>query len=114
MNTRFVVLHHSGIDEPHFDLMFDTGPDGPLTTWRSPIWPIDRPTILQRLADHRREYLTYEGEVSDNRGRVDRVAEGWCELEISDERWTVRLADAVLVLEHKGTDRWLASIAAPA
>jgi hypothetical protein len=114
MNTRYVVLHHSGIDEPHFDLMFDTGPDGPLTTWRSPIWPIDRPTILQRLADHRREYLTYEGEVSDNRGRVDRVAEGRCDLEISDERWTVRLADAVLVLEHKGTDRWLASIAAPA
>jgi hypothetical protein len=111
MHTRFVVLHHSGIDEPHFDLMFDTGPEGPLATWRSPIWPIDRPTILQRLADHRREYLTFEGEVSGDRGRVDRVAEGACEAEMGGDQWTVRLGDAALVLDHQGTDQWLASIA---
>ncbi len=32
----------------------------------------------ERLADHRREYLEYEGEISGGRGRVTRVAEGVC------------------------------------
>lgn len=32
----------------------------------------------ERLADHRREYLEYEGEISGGRGRVTRVAAGAC------------------------------------
>ena len=30
------------------------------------------------LGDHRVAYLTFEGDVSGGRGRVDRVASGWC------------------------------------
>lgn len=33
----------------------------------------------ERLGDHRREYLEYEGEISGGRGRVTRVAAGVCE-----------------------------------
>lgn len=32
----------------------------------------------ERLADHRRAYLAYEGEISGGRGRVMRVAAGAC------------------------------------
>lgn len=34
------------------------------------------PFTAERLADHRRLYLHYEGELSDNRGTVKRVAKG--------------------------------------
>ena len=112
MTTRFVVLHHSGIAEPHFDLMFDIGPDAPLITWRSPGWPIDRPVVITRLPDHRREYLTYQGEVSKDRGCVERVAEGWCEVEMSENRWNVKWGDpalAALIINRQIDARWIAS-----
>lgn len=31
----------------------------------------------ERLPDHRRRYLWYEGEIEPGRGRVERVASGW-------------------------------------
>jgi len=73
---RFVILRHEGFDEDHFDLMFESEPGGPLVTWRSPIWPLEDQTPLQRLSDHRRDYLSYEGPVSNDRGSVKRIAEG--------------------------------------
>ena len=77
---QFVVLHHTGYGEPHFDVMLELEPGGPLTTWRSPVWPLEHQTALTPLAEHRREYLTYEGEVSNGRGEVKRVASGDYEL----------------------------------
>jgi hypothetical protein len=73
---RFVILHHEGIDDPHFDIMLETTPDSPLATWRSPLWPITEPTTLTQLPDHRRDYLEYEGDISGNRGHVTRIAAG--------------------------------------
>lgn len=74
---RHVVLRHEGIPDPHFDLMFETSPGSALATWRSPIWPlVDTHTELVALPDHRREYLDYEGPLSNNRGSVRRVASG--------------------------------------
>ncbi|HEX4123902.1 MAG TPA: hypothetical protein VHY37_04185 [Tepidisphaeraceae bacterium] len=113
MIARYVVLHHTGIPEPHYDLMFDTGDGSRLITWRSPIWPIDRPTTLTRLPDHRREYLTYEGEISGDRGRGDRVTTGLCELAIGDELSTVRWSDALLaplLLMRQSGDNWVATM----
>jgi hypothetical protein len=83
---RFVVLWHDGIPQPHFDLMFESEPHGRLITYRSPAWPLVEPTDLIPLGEHRREYLTYEGPVSGNRGQVRRVAEGTFE-------WRTRAAD---------------------
>jgi hypothetical protein len=58
MPLRYVILHHGGIADPHFDLMFETLPGSDLATWRSQAWPIEEPTPLTRLKDHRRLYLT--------------------------------------------------------
>ena len=73
---RYVVLRHEGVEEPHFDLMFETSPGSMLATWRSPQWPVEMLTPLTPLPDHRPWYLTYEGEVSGQRGWVRRTASG--------------------------------------
>lgn len=88
----YAILWHDGVREPHFDLMFETFPGSTLSTWRSASWPIERVTALTRLKDHRRFYLGYEGELSERRGRVTRVAGGTCALAVGEGQvWTVRL-----------------------
>jgi hypothetical protein len=67
---RFVVLHHDW-PTPHFDLMLEVG--GVLKTWRLAVEPInDEPINAVLIADHRLDYLDYEGPVSGNRGNVKR------------------------------------------
>jgi hypothetical protein len=78
---RYVILHHTSVPAPHYDLMFELFPGGALATWRTPDWPIQSPTLVERLADHRRDYLDYEGPVSNNRGQVARVLAGTLQLE---------------------------------
>lgn len=73
---RYVVLHHTGFGEPHFDLMFETALGSPLATWRANEWPLGRAAHLTLLGDHRGDYLDYEGPVSGNRGVVRRVQSG--------------------------------------
>jgi len=90
---RYVVLHHTGIDEPHFDFMFETAPGSPLTTFRLSQWPEIENTEVTKLRDHRRAYLTYEGDVSSDRGRVDRVAEGEVMVVRSGSGWLLQHAD---------------------
>jgi len=89
---RYVILHHSGIAEPHYDLLFETHPGSMLATWRSTEWPIESRTPVTRLRDHRRLYLDYEGDLSDNRGSVQRLAEGTCQVDVGENAvWTIRL-----------------------
>ena len=73
---RYVVLHHTGYGEDHFDLMLEVSAHDPLITLRSPVWPILEDVQLTPLGEHRREYLSYEGPVSGGRGDVKRVAAG--------------------------------------
>ena len=90
---RYVVLRHEQIADPHFDLMFEReASEGPaLRTWRSRVWPITGVTRLEPLADHRVEYLEYEGPVRGNRGIVRRVASGTCHLEAGSDRQHVTI-----------------------
>ena len=76
MTLRFAILHHTGVDSPHFDFMFDMEPDAPLTTFRCPAWPPTPGEIWEELPEHRRTYLDYEGPVSNNRGHVRRIDTG--------------------------------------
>jgi hypothetical protein len=79
MTLRFVILHHTGVREPHYDLMIESAPGGALQTWRSERNPLDSYlAAAHRIDDHRRDYLDFEGEVSGGRGRVTRVASGTC------------------------------------
>ncbi|MFO0937916.1 MAG: hypothetical protein U0798_15550 [Gemmataceae bacterium] len=72
---RFVLLEHDW-PERHFDFMLE-GDHGQLLTWRLPILPSELCVLAaERLPDHRRAYLDYEGPISGNRGTVVRRAAG--------------------------------------
>jgi hypothetical protein len=90
-NLLYVILRHEGVETPHFDLMFQTRPGSMLATWRSPVWRPAGPIDLEQLPDHRAAYLTFEGELTGGRGNVRRVEQGLCEIERSDDAWTIRL-----------------------
>lgn len=99
---RFAVLRHEGnVDGPHWDLLVEAERGAlRLPTWRLPRWgdPGEEAVTLEamRLPDHRRAYLTYEGEVSGGRGHVRRVAEG----SVTVEAWG---KDAMRVILHGQT-----------
>jgi hypothetical protein len=96
---RFVLLYHEcppGFARPsHWDLMFEAGEK--LRTWalqqlprdwhtahlqsvaidsRCPPIASDNIVAAESLADHRLDYLAYEGALSHDRGQVTRVASG--------------------------------------
>lgn len=86
--TRWVLLQHTLPDRTaHLDWMLERPPGGdrgtllsfrlrigtdPLTAQRF---------VAERIGDHRREYLDYEGPVSGDRGEVRRIASGTCRVE---------------------------------
>ena len=79
LDRSFVVLWHWDVAEPHFDFMIEAAPGELLHTWRCRNNPLVMyVTAGERIKDHRPDYLDYEGEVSGNRGRVARVAQGRC------------------------------------
>jgi len=83
-DLRYVVLHHTGIDDPHYDLLFQW-PDRPsLGSVRCSDWPPNAATTFHRIADHRALYLDYEGSLTQDRGNVHRVEAGACTLETTD------------------------------
>src|SRR4051794_18173365 len=109
MSLRFVILHHTGVPAPHYDLMFETDPGSSLATWRSPIWPITPPILLERINDHRRDYLDYQGPVSNDRGEVTRVAAGTFRFESrTDHRWRITADDGLNLtfLRQEETPDW--------
>lgn len=71
---RFVILEH---DHPflHWDLLLEDS--NALRSWRL-LAPLKTDCWLaaEKLPDHRKIYLDYEGPVSGNRGHVHRVAAG--------------------------------------
>ncbi len=70
--------------------MFDNGET--LWTWASDetLPPPDQPfndRVFEKLADHRRAYLEYEGPVAGNRGYVERIEQGHYQLIVhTDQR----------------------------
>ena len=75
---RYAVLRHEGVDHPHFDLLFETAAGSMLKTWRLQTWPIRDVQEAQPIRDHRPAFLSYQGELTGDRGRVLRVDEGTC------------------------------------
>jgi DNA polymerase Ligase (LigD) len=122
---RFVLLYHDCPDNyersSHWDLMFEAGEA--LRTWALARLPSDwSPLALrtgqdsaqrlgsaesndvgaEQLADHRRDYLDYEGPVSGDRGRVSRVDEGtYAVCGESLDAWHVRIAGQTIQGEIK-------------
>jgi hypothetical protein len=79
---RFVILHHSDKIE-HYDLMIELKEKDELLTLRIPLPDMDlllRNIAIraERLPDHRKKYLDYEGHVSGGRGSVKIFDTGNC------------------------------------
>ena len=90
----FVLLEHDtrdeaargrrpGAGEVHWDLLIEVPGQERLATWRLAKNPIEAPAEIaaERIADHRRAYLEYEGELSGGRGAVRRLDRGASALE---------------------------------
>ncbi|HEX4055193.1 MAG TPA: hypothetical protein VHX86_13095 [Tepidisphaeraceae bacterium] len=95
---RYVVLHHTGIERPHYDLMVEFESGSALLTWRLPHWPPQQNDEFTPLAKHRRDYLEYEGPVAGDRGSVKRIAAGDHRiLESSPTRIIIGLGDGTRI-----------------
>jgi hypothetical protein len=111
MSLRFVILHHTGIPLPHFDLMFEPSEGAMLSTFRFSKWPLTHPAAIEKLPDHRRDYLTYEGLLSDNRGTVKRVAGGTFHFEVrSDDALTLDLDNTIRLTLTNTAAGWSARV----
>ena len=95
-SLQFVILEH---DHPvlHWDFMLER--EGALKTWRLSDEPASgRKVRAEPIADHRIEYLDYEGPVSGNRGSVKRWDKATYRLEASTGgTLTVRLEGSRLI-----------------
>ncbi len=81
MSARFVILHHTGYGDEHWDLMLEAGES--LWTWQlaaDPTSGLAKPISARRIGHHRKLYLDYEGPVSGGRGHVRRVDRGTFDL----------------------------------
>lgn len=74
---RFVVLQHEKESGAHFDLMFEN--EGVLVTFSFAAFPGPGSTG-EKIFDHRRTYLDFEGDIGEGRGRVTRVESGTYDL----------------------------------
>ena len=101
-DQRFVLLAHDW-PRPHHDLLLDRG--NACWTWR--ILNLDRlkatgESAAERLPDHRRHYLDYEGLVGGDRGSVARTDAGLYRLEFDDgDEAVVTLAGETLVGRYR-------------
>lgn len=118
ISGRFVVLRHelppASHRASHWDWML--ADEGVLRTWAVEEWPEPGTTVgAVRLADHRPEYLDFEGEVSGGRGSVRRAGSGLYAgvREQGGAVWSVLLHGepaATLTLTHRENDRWELSL----
>ena len=109
---RFAVLEHDGPRGLHWDFLLETGPA--LTTWALD-QPPDTSGVIEAesLAEHRMEYLDYEGPVSGDRGTVQQWDAGTYEyVSQTESRLVVSLAgkrlcgEATLTRLPGATRRW--------
>ena len=84
---KFVVQHHTN-GRDHFDLMIEYGES--LLTWQ--VSALNLKLLLdgnrvevKRIHEHRREFLSYEGLISGNRGSVKIFDSGECKSVLFDK-----------------------------
>jgi bifunctional non-homologous end joining protein LigD len=107
---RFAILRHEtppGYARPlHWDLMLEF--DGALRTWALEEEPrLEAAIVAWPLPDHRLEYLTHQGPVAGNRGKVAQWDAGAFDVvRQSDDELVVRLEgeklNALVTLSKRG------------
>ena len=95
---RCVVLFHQGGAQPgQADLMLEV--ENVLWTWRLEKLPVYNHVVLgERIADHRIQYLDFEGPISNNRGTVHQVRSG-------HYHWSMESANRIAILTFE-KDSW--------
>ncbi len=90
---RYAILHHQDRAGEHWDFLIEQRTA--LATWKfpdDPTAPDALPMEGTRIADHRKVYLDYEGPVRGDRGHVQRVDRGACDiLEAGEAAWRFEL-----------------------
>jgi len=79
---RFVIQHHITENE-HYDIMFETEGSDMLLTWQIILSYMDlllkgAAIKAERIRDHRKHYLDYEGPVKSSGGSVKIFDSGYC------------------------------------
>ena len=96
----FVILEHTCLDGCHWDLMLREGEV--LATWQVDKPPSewgDKSLSCRKIADHRLEYLSYEGTLTKNRGEVRQVAGGEYEIMLQEAGfWEVKFLFSMIIL----------------
>ncbi len=90
---RFVVQRHNTGSSVHWDLMLEE--DEHLATWRVPVEPAQigaAPMAIERVFDHPKRFLTYEGPLRSHPGEV-RIHDcgTYAVVSRSDNQWVVRM-----------------------
>lgn len=111
-----MILKHTLNDNAwHHDWLIQTEPDpgARVATFRTGHWRPDlEPRFdAERIGDHRSIYLDYEGEVSGERGSVERLASG----KVSRAHWGAERIELELVFDgsaihlvgdHESGENW--------
>lgn len=79
---RFVIQHHITENE-HYDIMFETEGSDTLLTWQIILSDMEllfksAAIKAERIRDHRKHYLDYEGPVKSSDGSVKIFDSGYC------------------------------------
>ncbi len=68
MKGRYTISRHENSSGAHYDLFLESGET--LSTWRLSSPPETGSVTAERIGDHRKAYLDYEGGISGGRGHV--------------------------------------------
>ena len=97
-NKHYVILKHTTPEGTHFDFMLEN--ENHLSTWRIQIPPAElktTPAKAEKIFDHPKKFLTYEGPVTGNRGSVRRWDEGtYRVLDEEDRRLALDVRGAIV------------------
>ncbi len=95
---QFVVQRHEASGGVHWDLMVEQA--DALATWQLPVAPeqiAGVPIAIERIADHEKRFLTYEGPLRSHIGSVEIHDRGTCVvLSQSTDRWLIRFGGRYL------------------
>ncbi len=110
---QFVIQQHTTPDGIHWDMMLEM--DDCLWTWRLNTPPAEienKPVGAERIFDHPKRFLTYEGKIQNGTGQVEIADRGFYRItEQTDISLTINFAGQILAgtfglcrLDKK--DRW--------
>lgn len=123
---RTAIIEHTTATSVHHDWLIEDptlpNPKAPAARlWTARVnpppanWPNLKRLELTVIPPHRRHYLTYQGDVPGNRGRVKRLASGTCFASLWSEQRIVLMLQLQtqtisFEMQRLGKDRWLAII----